>query len=276
MRITVLTVPGDAVEVASDRLFTAGARAIEERDTADGKVELRTVLAADDDLSTGRVGLLPSVWSLTFEDGADVPSEAWRDYARPIRVSDRLIVTPAWCDVFDPGHALVIPIEPAGSFGLGDHPTTRLSAGAVDRIVRSGDTVLDVGCGSGVLGILAALRGASQVIGLDTAEAAVEATVANSELNGVGPLVTASSDHPSSLDGPFSLVVANILAPILIQLSGELVRLTAPDGRLVISGILASHHDHVLEALAPMVPVATDELEGWVAVELRYPSTIGR
>jgi ribosomal protein L11 methyltransferase len=219
--------------------------------------------------------MLPECWTLSFEEIDDAPSEAWRDFARPMRITHRLIVTPAWCEVDDAGGALVIPIEPGGSFGLGDHPTTRLSASLVDRLVRPGDRVVDVGCGSGVLGIIAALRGAVEVIGVDIAEAAVEATQANARRNAVDHLVTSSSSHPVHVDGQFDLVVANILAPTLIELSPELRRLTAPAGALVISGVLADHHDHVVVALEPMEVETTEQLDGWAAVVLRHPS-IGR
>lgn len=273
MRMLVLTVPADEAELAADRLWSAGARAVEERaaTVADpDRVELSTLLAADDEVAVGRLGPIPLHWSIHFVDVDDAPSDAWRDHARPIEVHPGLIIRPAWLPRVARADVLEIDIEPAGSFGLGDHPTTRLSAAAVDRIVGAGDRVLDVGCGSGVLAIIAARRGACEVVATDIAEPARAATVANVERNEVASIVRASTDPIDSLDGSFDLVVANILAPTLVAMADDLRRLTAESGVLVVSGILADRHDHVLAALEPMRVVGTAVLDGWAAVELRH------
>ncbi len=132
--------------------------------------------------------------------------------------------------------------------------------------------VLDVGCGTGVIAVMAALVGASDVRAVDVASAAVEATRDNAARNGVADQVEVDTTPAAGLDGSFDLVVANILAPTLIELADDLRRLTALDGRLVISGILADRHDHVLAALAPMVVVHSDVLDGWAAVTLCHPA----
>lgn len=272
MRLTVLSVPAADADAASDRLWLAGGRAVEEI-TTPGGVELRTVLAADDATSRSRVGEIPDRWTLRFVDVAEAPSTAWRDHVAPIDVNDELTLLPAWLarDELDACGRTVVEIEPAGSFGLGDHPTTRLSAAAVWRLVRPSDRVLDVGCGSGVLSIVAARRGARAVVAIDVAEAAYEATIANAERNGVGGVVTAAVAPLADHDGTYDVVAANILAPTLVSLADDLRRLTAGEGRVVISGVLAEAHDHVLDALAPMEVVRTETLDGWAAVELRHP-----
>jgi ribosomal protein L11 methyltransferase len=131
--------------------------------------------------------------------------------------------------------------------------------------------VLDVGCGTGVISVMAALVAQSRVRAIDVASAAVEATRDNAARNGVSDLVDVDTVPAGGLDGSYHLVVANILAPTLIELAGDLRRLTAARGRLVISGILAERHDHVLTALAPMVVERTDTHDGWAAVTLRHP-----
>lgn len=268
-RIVELRVPPEDAELAADRLWAAGARAVELID-GPGRAAARSVLADDDDVSRRRLGALPPGWQLTFLDVPDEPSEAWRDFATPIEVSPTLVIRPAWLPAGAPRDGVLeVAIEPGGAFGLGDHPTTRLSAAAVERLVRPRDRVLDVGCGSGVLAIIAARLGAGQVTAIDIAEAAREATLANAAANGVADRVAASVDPLERVDGTFDLVLANILAPALVALAPDLVRATAPRGTLVISGVLVDGHDHVMAALAPLRPVRVDQLDGWAAIELR-------
>lgn len=275
MRTAVLSVPADDVELAADRLWCAGARAVEERSGPGGTCELHTVLGTDDTTATRRLGELPPAWRLRFVDVPDEPADTWRAFARPVVVTDRLVLRPAWlppnepADPAEPG-PLEIAIEPGGSFGLGDHPTTRLSAGAVLRTMRPGADVLDVGCGSGVLAIVAARLGAGRIVAIDVADAAIEATRANATRNGVAERIEASSAPVSDVTGDFDLVVANILAPALVSMSADLRRLTRPGGVLIVSGVLASRHDHVTAALAPMQVERTAELDGWAAIELRH------
>lgn len=268
MRVLQLTVDRTDADLAADRLWQAGARAVEEVALAGGRVGLRSILAADDGVSLARLGALPSSWTVEWVEVPDEPSESWRGFARPIEVDGGVILRPAWLPEVADGR-IEIAIEPAGAFGLGDHPTTRLSAAAVVRLVRAGDTVLDVGCGSGVLAIVAVRLGAASAVGIDIAEAAVEATRDNAARNGVEDRVSASSTPIADVGGTYDLVVANVLAPALVTMTPDLRRLVAPGGALVVSGILAEAHGHVLDALAPMVPVRTDVLDGWAAVELR-------
>lgn len=266
MRLVQLDVPTGEAELAADRLWAAGARAVEEIDLGAGRAGLRSVLAEDDGVTTARLGDLPSGWRLAWVDADDEPAQTWREFASPIEIGDALVIRPAWCPpVAD--DRLDVAIEPGGAFGLGDHPTTRLSAAAAMRLIRPGASVLDVGCGTGVLSIVAAHLGASPVVGIDIASAAVEATLDNADRNGVAGLVRADSTPIGELDGAFDVVLANVLAPTIVSMADDLVRLTQEV--LVVSGILAERHDHVVEALAPLRVVGVDELDAWVAIELR-------
>ena len=267
-RVVELRVPAGDRELAADRLWAAGAQAVEEVD--DGTdVALRTVLADDDEVSRRRIGELPAVWRLRFFEQPDAPSEAWRDFARAIDVSPTLVVRPAWLDRVGRPGVTEVAIEPGGAFGLGDHPTTRLAAAAAERLTGHGTSVLDVGCGTGVLAVIAAVRGARPVVAIDVAEAAREATVANAVRNGVGGEVAVSTTALADIDGAFDVVFANILAPTLVMLADDLRRVLAPGGVLVISGVLAGAYDHVLAALHPLRPIRSDVLDGWAAAELR-------
>lgn len=269
VRVLVLTCPGDDVELAADRLWAAGARAVEQRDRPGGDVDLVTVLAGEDATALARFGEVPTSWQLGFEDVADEPANTWREFARPVDIDGVAVIRPAWLEPV--GAPIEIAIEPGASFGLGDHPTTRLCAESIVGAVRGGEHVLDVGCGSGVLAILALRRGADWAMAIDVSEAAREAAAANASRNGVADRMDVATTPVGAVHGRFDLVLANILAPTLVAIAGDLRRLTAPGGTLVVSGVLATAHDHVTEALAPMVVRGTHERDGWAAVELVHP-----
>lgn len=264
MRQFVVTVPVDEVELASDALWGLGVVAVEERVVDDTTVELWTSLgddAVDSDAD------LP--WPSRFVEVDEAVADTWRQFAEAIWVEDDLVVRPAWVPFDAPEGVTVLHIEPGATFGMGDHPTTILSLRAARRLVTPGCTVLDVGCGSGVLAIGAVVFGAGHAVGVDIAPAAVPTTVENAVANGVADRVVVSTTDLADVEGTFDLVLANILAPTLVALSADLKRVVADGGALVISGILAEAHAHVLEALQPLQPVHTDEMNGWVAITLQ-------
>jgi ribosomal protein L11 methyltransferase len=173
-----------------------------------------------------------------------------------------------------PSDITPVYVEPEASFGLGDHPTTRLALAHLVAAVgeRPDARVLDVGCGSGVLAITAVLRGALCARAVDVSPAAVEATRHNALRNDVEALLEVDGTEIGALGGAYDIVAANILAPVLVSMAPELRRVTDPGGLLIVSGVLADRHDHVLDALAPLVAVETSETEGWAAITLQMPS----
>ena len=261
----VVSVRPEDVEVASDALWGLGVVAVEERATVDGGIELWTSLGDTDPATID----WPARWPWRLVEVDEAVADTWREFATPIEVQPGLVVRPAWVPYDAPDDTTVLQIEPGSTFGMGDHPTTILTLRALHRLVTPGCTVLDVGCGSGVLAIGACVFGASSAVGVDIAPEAVPITEANAAANGVADRVQVSNTLLQDVPGTYDVVAANILAPTLVALADDLRRVVAPGGALVISGILAAAHAHVLEALAPMRAVATDEMEGWVAVTLR-------
>jgi len=259
MRQIVLTVAEAEVELASDVLWSLGAVAVEER-RADGMVELWTSIDGDvpDDLG----------WPWRAETVDDSVADNWRDHAVTTWINERLAVCPAWRSEEVPDDVTRVLIEPGPTFGMGDHPTTRLTLAAAARLMTPGCTVLDVGCGSGVLAVGCMMLGAGSAKGVDISPSAVPVTEANAALNGVHVDVSTVPLH--DVEGQFDLVLANILAPDLVAMAADLRRVLADDGHLVISGILAERHDHVLRSLAPLQVVATDHDGPWCAVVLRH------
>jgi ribosomal protein L11 methyltransferase len=180
-----------------------------------------------------------------------------------------VVVRPAWVDPVPLGPDDVeVLVDPGGAFGSGSHPTTRLCLAAVERLVAGGEAVLDVGCGSGVLGVAAALLGAGAVGAIDVDPEAVRATVEVAGLNDVADSVVASTTALAEVSGRFDLVVANLLIPIIEELGPDLVVRCAPGATLVLSGLLPEHRARAVVAVAPLRVVAEHELEGWTAIEL--------
>jgi ribosomal protein L11 methyltransferase len=270
----VLTVPGPDSELAADVLWSLGVLAVEEREcsdgTQDGLVELWTSLGDDVDEITRAAEGFPDRWRWHLVDVDDSVVDTWRAHAVPTWVTQDLVVAPTWVPVHTDAEVTVIRIEPGVTFGLGDHPTTVLSLRAMLAALTPGATVLDVGCGSGVLAITACVLGASTADAIDLNPAVVDVVAANAAANGVADLVHASTTPLHEVEGTFDVVLANILAPTLIDLADDLRRVTAPGGLLVISGLLDGRSDHVLAALAPLQVVDRFVRDGWTAISLRW------
>ncbi|MEP7113988.1 MAG: 50S ribosomal protein L11 methyltransferase [Ilumatobacteraceae bacterium] len=257
-------------EVACDVLWSLGVVAIEER-VADGNVELWTSLGDDPGVARLAATRCLERWPWRFVDIDETVADTWRDHASAVHIDEDLVICPAWVPFEPPVGVTVLRIEPGATFGLGDHPTTVLSMRAIRAALVSGATVLDVGCGSGVLAVGACVLGASRATAIDIAPAAVPTTQANASANGVADRVHVSTTPLSHIGECFDLVVANILAPTLIELADDLHRVLAPTGVLIISGVLANRHEHVEAALRPLRRTRRDTLDGWAAVTLRTP-----
>ncbi len=266
----VLTVPDSERELASDALWALGVAAVEERSADEGFVELWTSLGDDPETVTREADAFPARWRWRVVELDPTVAERWREHAAPSWVERDLVIVPAWLDVEVAPDAVRVDVDPGAAFGLGDHPTTVLSARLLRATLWPGATVLDVGTGSGVLAVLAARLGAPYVRAIDISPAAVDAARTNAERNGVDAVIDVGTEPLAVIEEAFDVVVANLLAPTLIELAAELRRVTAPAGALIISGVLESAHTHVLDALAPMRAVETVTKDGWAAVLLRY------
>jgi ribosomal protein L11 methyltransferase len=179
-------------------------------------------------------------------DWQECGGRAWK----PIYVGDRICIVPPWQEGSRRDDRLVIRIDQGTSFGTGSHETTMLCLQELERCLasRPARRVLDVGTGSGVLSIAAARLGASQVLGIDIAEAAVAAARKNMETNGVEQVVTVESTHLEDLEGTWDLVVANLLPQPLRSLCEAIASRVAPGGTLLLSGIPAPQA-HILRDL---------------------------
>lgn len=181
----------------------------------------------------------------------------------PIRVSERLWIVPSWHAAPDPA-AVNLVLDPGMAFGTGSHATTRLCLEWLERNVRSGCSVLDYGCGSGILAIAAARLGAGTVAGVDIDPLAVEAARANAERNGV---MATFHDSAQPVAGAYDLVVANILSNPLRLLAPAICAHVRRGGRLALSGILREQADEIMAIYGQWLPMqVADFREDWVCL----------
>ncbi|MFZ2971700.1 MAG: 50S ribosomal protein L11 methyltransferase [Ferribacterium limneticum] len=182
----------------------------------------------------------------------------------PIRVSERLWIVPSWHETPDPA-AVNLILDPGMAFGTGSHPTTRLCLEWLERNVSDGCTVLDYGCGSGILAIAAARLGAGRVAGVDIDPLAVDAARSNAERNGV---VALFADSAMPVAGEYDVVVANILSNPLRVLAPAICAHVRSGGRLALSGILREQAEEIIAIYAQWLPMqVADKREDWVCLE---------
>jgi len=213
--------------------------------------------------SAARAGL-PELPTFTQEKVAEQDwVQVTQSQFEPICVSPRLWIVPSWHTPPD-AKATVLVVDPGMAFGTGSHPTTRLCLEWLERRVYSGASVLDYGCGSGILAIAAAKLGASRVVGVDLDPQAVTASASNAQRNAVRARF---QDARDVLSGNFDIVVANILANPLKILAPALCAYVRPGGCLALSGILVEQTDELIAAYAPYLHLAVnDTREAWVCL----------
>ncbi len=287
-RTIVVTVDAALAEVVTDRLWQLGVRAVSEVSLSDGRAEVSTSVGNDDEAIARALGALDGSWTVEIRDldasivqvDPEFLSPTW--YA-PGKVcipasltrqgSDPLLAVRGGSDPMLTSADLVTVIDQGSAFGLGDHPTTRTSMALLAQLLESGDQrcerLLDVGCGTGALAVLAAQLGVPTIRAIDISDAAVTSTLRNADLNDVHGRIDVDTTPVAEIDGRWDVIMANILAPVLISMADDFRRLLRPGGSLIISGILADRHDHVLEALTPLTPVDSLTQDGWISVELR-------
>lgn len=200
---------------------------------------------------------------------------AWKQYYHPVKISERFTIVPTW-EEYKPVSTdeLIIELDPGMAFGTGTHPTTVMCLQALEKVVKNGDTVIDVGTGSGVLSIGAALLGAGHVHALDLDEVAVRSARENIELNKVEKMVDVF--HGNLLDTvkePADVVVANLLAEIILSFTDDAFSIVKPGGLYVTSGIIGLKKEAVKSALEASGFVIEEVLmmEDWVAIIARKP-----
>ncbi len=290
-----LMVPEERVEAVSDALDALDALSVSVED-ADAQTDAEQALFGEPGLPPPREGWQRSRVIALFADRAladeaaavlalqdffegcqllgvaAVPEQDWvrltQSQFAPVEITPDFWIVPSWHQ--PPAQARqVIRLDPGLAFGTGTHPTTRMCLRWIATRGLAGQRVLDYGCGSGILAIGAARHGAREVDAVDIDPAAVEATRANAEANGV----RLNAGLPEMARGAYGTVLANILATPLKVLAPLLCAHVAPGGALVLAGILERQADELRAAYAPHAPLeVSDREEGWILMTARLPA----
>jgi len=220
------------------------------------------------------------IGSVREEDWA----EAWKKYYKPVPVTERLTVKPVWEEYAPRPGEIVIELDPGMAFGTGTHPTTKLCLTALERTVRGGETVIDVGTGSGILAVGAVKLGAARVLALDLDPVAVSSAAANIRLNGLEDRIEVRESDlleilkngdnvPPAFAPPADLVTANLLAEIILRFIDDVMQVLKPGGMFIASGIYENREEQVVGALreAGFEEIARLREERWTALIVRKP-----
>ena len=203
----------------------------------------------------------------------------WKQYFKPFTVGERLLIKPSWEMCENPWNRAVLEIDPASSFGTGQHHTTRLCLELLEQLMHPGDRVLDLGCGSGILSIGALLLGASGATAVDIEENAAATATENARKNHIDPTlyrvfcgnVLEDETLCREIGDGYDLICANIVADVLIAMKQLFRQFLRPEGSLIVSGIIMERRDEVLDQLkkAGFALLEVREKEGWAAASLR-------
>ena len=270
--------PDDADETSA-LLFELGAAGVEERDGttlnkgSEGKTTLVASFATRAEAELALESLDPALAPRIEEIVGDAWRDAWKEHFRPFAIARGVVIRPPWEEYSPAPSERVLELEPGRAFGSGLHETTALVAETLERHASAyrGLEVLDVGCGSGILGLVALVLGAKRVVCIDNDPDVIDVVKENAERNGFGSDVMVDTTDVADVTATFPMVVANIEAHVLIPMAEVLSKRLAARGLLVLSGVLDTQRDSVIAAYPDLETVETTVRGEWVAITLRKP-----
>jgi len=235
---------------------------------------LTELKAGDAEKQYGR--LEAELSSIREEDWAN----NWKQYFKPLKVGEKLVIKPSWEEYNEDSDRIILEIDPASSFGTGQHHTTRLCLELLEKSLSKDDVILDMGCGSGILSIGAMLLGAKRAVAVDIEQNAAETALENAVKNNISPElyethfgnILSDEKLASEIDYKYDIITANIVADVLIAMKDHFVRYIKKGGTLIVSGIIEERMDEVIDALKS-VGFSSPEVnikEGWAAVRFIY------
>lgn len=239
---------------------------------ADARIHVYTEKPAEDFAAHVTRVLAGSAIPFSLESGAvpDVDwSESWKAFYKPVKPGERLVVVPEWEDYLPAPDEIVLKMEPGAAFGTGTHESTMLCLRALESVLRGGEAVLDVGTGSGILGIAALLLGADRAVCTDIDETSVKTARENAARNGVADRFSAlCSNLLADVHGRYDVITANIVADVVIELLGSVTPLLCQDTVLILSGIIKERERDVQDAIVQngFRILYVDAMKEWVCI----------
>lgn len=235
--------------------------------------EMELLRALDTDNSFGRLAV--ELADIREEDWAN----NWKQYFKPIKVGEKILIKPSWETVDNTDNRRILEIDPASSFGTGQHHTTRLCLELLEKHMTANGKMLDLGCGSGILSIGGILLGARSAFAVDIDENSVKIAKENAEKNNISPdIMTAVCGNiindeslRSRIGTGYDVITANIVADVIIAMSGYFGGFLADNGTLILSGIITERKQEVIDAVSKkgFEPITVFEKGGWAAVSLK-------
>ncbi len=206
-------------------------------------------------------------------------STAWKKYYKPFKLTERIVIKPTWEEFTAEEKDIIVEMDPGMAFGTGTHETTQMCSVFLDKYMHNGSEVLDIGCGTGILSIIASKLGAKKIKAIDIDEVAVKVARENIEINGETSKVEAFQGILSDLkpeDQKFDIIVANIIANVIIDLSSHISYYLKKNSLFITSGIIKERKQDVLDACSQsgMSCIDTLEMGEWVAMVFKCPDTL--
>ncbi len=286
IEIAVIGINGEAAETVSDLFnrYGYGGAVIEALAPDFDKVTVRTVVHSEDDSKVHHIEAMLALIGQALPAGLPEPrlqfvgendwAESWKEHFHVVRVGQHFVIKPSWRTHTPAPNDIVIAIDPGLAFGSGLHPTTQLCLKLFETMPMSGKSLFDVGVGSGILTMAAAKLGATPIRAVDIDEVAVRVARQNFNRNGLEahPIESAVGSADENGQRQWQIVVANILAHILIALMPDLAAALAPNGQLILSGMIDEQAAEVTAAAAAqnlqVVERCTEE--DWVALVVKH------
>ena len=201
----------------------------------------------------------------------------WKQYFKPIEIGKKLVIKPSWEEYSGDGSRIILEIDPASSFGTGQHHTTRLCLELLEGCVNGGEKILDMGCGSGILSIAAVLLGAQDAVAVDIEENAAATAAENAQKNNIPAEkyttyfgnILSDEKLADRIDGKYDVITANIVADVLIAMKDHFLRYIRKGGTLIVSGIIEERMEEVLSAIEQtgFTRKGVNVKDGWAAAE---------
>ena len=212
-------------------------------------------------------------YEVSFASVADIDwNEYWKKFFHTTEIGKRLAVVPAWEEYDNKNNRSILKIDPGAAFGTGTHATTSLCLSLLEEYTKAGDSILDIGCGSGILGIAGVLLGAEDAVGVDIDSAAVKVAGENAKMNGVGEKISfLHGDLAEKVTGRFNIICANIVADVIIRLLKDVGNFMKDGAVLIASGIIDSRANEVKNAIVQNGFTVEQELrrDNWFAFAIK-------